>query len=200
LAANQTRRAIERVDQQIAREPGRAEFRQLLAEIFTDHGDYASAEDAYRKALEQDPQNAETALALSNLYIKRGELQKAVALYEGMLKTDPMNAATKKRLATILLNQAPVRAGSLANEAIQADPQDTEARVIKGRSLLAESKVSQAITELETATTADRASPAARFFLGVAYRQNNKPGEAEAAWNEALKLNPRFAQARLALA
>lgn len=61
-------------------------------------------------------------------------------------------------------------------------------------------KMSQSLPELQERARRDSLDPAAYYNLGVGYMAKKKFPEAEQAFQQALAIDPRFAEARLALA
>jgi tetratricopeptide (TPR) repeat protein len=86
-----------------------------------------------------------------------------------------------------------------ADEILKSNPNDLDALLIKGRSLLAQGKPAEAVPVLRKAADAHRESPQPLQFLGLALLQGHKPQEAEAAWNDAVRVRPDFMPAYLSL-
>jgi tetratricopeptide (TPR) repeat protein len=85
------------------------------------------------------------------------------------------------------------------NDLLARDPRDAPGLLLKGRLLLVEGKVEEAIGSLQTAIQANPASAEAHFALGRAYLIKNDRGRAIEAFNETSKLNPRAIAAQLEL-
>jgi tetratricopeptide (TPR) repeat protein len=84
-------------------------------------------------------------------------------------------------------------------EAITLDPTDLAARIDLGRLLLLQRKPQQAAAEFERATALHPDSAETQFELGGAYEAAKNLAKAEAAYREALKLQPNFGKAHYGL-
>jgi tetratricopeptide (TPR) repeat protein len=82
---------------------------------------------------------------------------------------------------------------------LKADPRNTPALTQKGRWQLAERKIPDAITTLQTAVSSDPGSEQAHYVLGLARLSRQDFGGARAAFTDVLKINPTSIPARIQL-
>src|SRR5205085_5260930 len=102
------------------------------------------------------------------------------------------NAVAKRQLANVYLSGGlPGPALKLADDLIKMDNKDNEAHILKGQALLVQKKNLEAIAELQSAANSAPGSATARYYLGAAYQQDRKSDQAELAWNEAIRLDPK---------
>jgi tetratricopeptide (TPR) repeat protein len=197
-------KAIQRLNQRLAQVTGppQAPVFMLLAQVYASQKDMAHAEESYQKALQADPKNTSAPLALAEFYERNAKPDKSAQVLQAVSQKDPGNVTLKKRLATLYMQQnTPDKGIPILDEIIKANPKDTEARILRTRLLDAQGKFDDAITEAQTAVHNDANSAAARFALGLAYyAKDRRSPQVEAAWNEAIGVDPRFTPAYLSLA
>src|SRR5207248_2136643 len=127
--------------------------------------------------------------------------EKAISIWEQVAQSNPSDLGAKRALANHYLNQkAYDRVTKLVDELLKANAKDTIARITKGRALLVQGKRLEGLNELQTAVNNDPNSAMARFYVGLAYMQDNKVDLAESAMNEAVRIDSRMAEAYLTLA
>ena len=193
-------KAIQRVNAQITRAGDLPAFHALLGRIYLSQNDLARAESEYQKAVSLDPKDDAQRLALAEFYGAAGKPDRTVAVLQELVQKNPGNAGHKKRLALAYLNQkAYDKSMKQVEEVLKADSKDNEAKVIKARILMAQNRAGDAAVELQAVVNSDHNSAQARYLLGMAYLQDKKGPQAESAWNEAVRINPRFIAAYAAL-
>ncbi len=84
-------------------------------------------------------------------------------------------------------------------EAVKKHPDSAIAQYYLGRSLLAQNKVSKAVTHIERAVDLDSGNADYSFWLGVAYGELGNEKAEKRSYERALQLNRHHAQARLYL-
>jgi tetratricopeptide (TPR) repeat protein len=93
----------------------------------------------------------------------------------------------------------PKEAHSRLDKLLERAPKEPSALLLRAQWLTSEHKLDQAIDAAKAATIADPQSALAQYFLGVAHSLRGNVPDAIAAYNEALRLNPRFESARIQL-
>src|SRR5207244_9133320 len=111
------------------------------------------------------------------------------------------NSQAKKSLGEVFFAKRDYqKAIGITDDILKASGQDTEALLLKGRILLGQNKVSEAIVQLQSAVKSNPNSVTARYYLGHAYLQAKNPKGAEMEWTEAVKTGGTFLLPHLALA
>ena len=142
-------------------------------------------------------------LALADYYLGMGRREAALALLReidaGGNKAD--GRAARLRIASIEYAEGhTAEAHRLVDAILSEKPKDGEARIAKARMLLNDGKPDEAAAEAREALDLDGSSAAAKYTLGLAALAGNKADEAEQAFRDVLKMNPRAGAARLQLA
>ncbi len=162
-------------------------------------------QQAVAKLNEQMAQNPHQGLwaMLAELHIRQKDFAKAEDTYKRAVALDPADVNAKVALADFYLNtRRTANAAAVYDDLLKTNKNDVgvEGRILKGRLLLADAKYAEAATELQSAVKAYPSSAKLRYYLGLAYRQDDKSDLAESAFNEALSIDNRFSYAHLGLA
>ena len=158
-------RAIQLLDQAIARNPKQPKLHETLAQVHLSRNDLTRAEEEYKKAAAIDPKNSEHRVALAGFYVNTGQQDKSIATLQAILKDDPSNADVRLQLAEVFLNRKEFdRASAAVDEVLKANAKNADALVMRGRVLMAGKKTGEAIGVLQNAVAADPSSQAARYF------------------------------------
>ena len=151
-----------------AERPGEARYAFTLGRAYKAKGDRPQAVRAYRRALELQPAYAEAMVSLGIVLKDLEQLDEAIALYDRALAIDPRLAAAHANRAHALALRAEFR----AKEGIGAEP-DEELLEAQGR-----------------AVALDLKNPQLHRNYGVLLLNARRHGEAAAAFNAALTLDP----------
>ncbi len=198
---NRREDALRIINQAISRHPADVAYRWALAQTYLAFNEPLKAEAAFQEALSFNPSGIKGRIALAEFYERTRQSERSTPIYEDLWRSNPANNAIAQRLANLYFNQKAFdRALQVADQLLKADNKNVDAHVLKGRSLLALRKNADGVGELQSAVNANRESGMARFFLGMGYWQDNKPDQAEAAWNETLAIDRQNVQAHLGLA
>ncbi len=188
IRQNQPDKAMQRITQAIANSPTNAGYYRVLAEYYLSQRNNPKAEEAFEKVVSLDPADMSQRLGLADLYVTTGNSDKAIAALQEVLRQDAANSPARARLAEIYLkNKDYTHTLQTAEEMLKANPNGSDALVIKGRALLAESKVPEGMKELQQAVRNDPGSAAAHYYLGLAQYQANDRTKAEAEWVDGTK-------------
>jgi len=140
-------------------------------------------------------------MALAAFYSSSGDVDKSIRSLQTVIEKEPGNVAAKKQLAEMYANKKDyARAIQVVDELLKTNNKDTEAQVLKGRVLLTQGKTAEALAALQTAIKNDVDSPAAHYYLGVLYLQNNNRQNAEVEWTKAVSNAENFVQPYVSLA
>jgi tetratricopeptide (TPR) repeat protein len=93
--------AMERVRQQLQKQPGMALAHFLEAKVYAAQEDWLHTEAALRKAIERDPNFAPAYNLLISVYLEENKLSEAISLLEAGLAKDPRNEEALTILAGV---------------------------------------------------------------------------------------------------
>lgn len=161
----------------VASRPEDARYAFALGRALKAANDRAGAAAAYRRAIALQPAYAEAMVSLGIVLKDQGRLDEAIALYEQALRIDPQLAVAHANRAHALA----LRAERQAIEGVDNEP-DEEVLDAQGR-----------------AVALDLKNPQLHRNYGVLLLQARRHGEAVAAFNEALTLDPADVESCLRL-
>jgi tetratricopeptide (TPR) repeat protein len=140
-------------------------------------------------------------LLLADYYIALNRGGEATRLLQPLVADRRYAVAVSMRLAGIAQVQGHSdEAISIIDKVLTANPADAPALAAKSDLLLRQNRIDEAARAAEAAVAASASSAEAQFVRGRALRAKGSFDEAEAAFKEVLRLNPRAAAARLELA
>jgi len=177
-----------------------------LAYIYTERlNDLNKAYDLARKAHELQPQDAAAADTLGWVLYKRGDYQQALAVLQEAAEKAPDTAEIQFHLGmtaymmgqTDLARVALKKAASAANDFPGKDESKRRLALLEsGTAASPELSISQ----LEAMTKEQPNDVVSQMRLGEAYEKQSASDKAAAAFEQALKLNPKLATAVIKLA
>jgi tetratricopeptide (TPR) repeat protein len=187
--------------QSIALEPRRAEFRTNLANLLRRLGRLREAEAAFREALALDPANVNARFGLARALSDLGEHAPAERECRTLLAADPKDAETWTLLASELRaqNRFP-EAEAAFRAAIDARPDYALAHHNLGALLSHLDRAEDALESLTRARSLGLTGFELAFNRARALLALCRVDEAEEAFEEAVALEPRHAEAQLNLA
>ncbi len=144
-------------------------------------------------------------------YLQTGVYQAAEAKYMGLLKTSPNNAAYRSALSSAQASLFKLDAAEKnANMVLAKDPRNAQAHIAKGvvlRNRTAsldstyrsqrDNLLNNSVRELQQAIQNNPNSAEAYNQLGETYRFMGRTSDATSAYDKALEIDPRFADAQL---
>ncbi len=160
----------------------------------------AEAEPYLRTAVEvgDDPR---LTMLLADYYIARNRGADAAALLKPLASDPRLGALANMRLAGIAQIQGrPEEAITLIDHAITLKPKNSTTLAAKSDLLRRQNNLVEAAKVAEAAVAANPSSAEAQFARGRALQATGSFDQAEHAFNEVLRLNPRAAAARVELA
>ncbi len=177
-------------------------FTPALAEILrvasTCHaaGDFAQAEQHYRKILHVDPNHPEVWSRLGEACQVQGRFADAVKAFRQAVRLQSSLVAAQVGLADALARQgARQEAVASYQQALHLQPENVETRVHLAIVLAELGRLTEAIAEFREALRLRPDFAKAHHNLGVALSQDGKLEEAEASLREALRCKPDYAEA-----
>jgi tetratricopeptide (TPR) repeat protein len=168
-----------------------------LGQILHQLGHEEVALKRFAQAIEIDPNKAEAHFAEGQTYESLGRKTEALASYFRALEIDPTSAETILRVALLQLERnQPDQVLARLDQMLQLAPKNAEGRHLRGLAHLALKRPDAAIDDLRAASASlpDRAD--VFYHLAEALAAARKTPEALAAAENALKLNPAYADAR----
>lgn len=158
-----------------------------LAALFKDQGKQSDVESTLTSLSSQLPKSVDAALAVGNFYRSAKMNDRALTAYQAGLSANPGNLALEHSMEDIYLTDGQIdQAASLNAEMLKQSPNDTLARTDRGRLLMAQGKISDALDTLQKASTEAATSPEAHYYLAIAYLRSNNPAQASSAFQQAL--------------
>jgi len=163
--------------------PGSARMQQVIAERLVNAGDLQNAIVHYKKCLEIDPNVPGVRYELAQAILQALPSDPAVQAQaehelETALKTEGESAKVECELARIALRRSDTEAAyAHYQRAFALNPQEVEAEVGMGRSLMSHGKPQDAVKYLRMAVESDPLNSEAHYRLAAAYRSLNMPDE-----------------------
>jgi tetratricopeptide (TPR) repeat protein len=159
-----------------------AELSVLLGQAHAQQGDFTSAIESFRRALNTKPDIPEANAALGVIYLKQGRLKEAEEALRAELSLRPGDVQSQQNLAVVLdATQRSDEALRMVREVLKAEPEFADARYLMGKILLGRGDVVEAVAQLEAAARLAPEDSNIRYQLARAYQ---KAGRAERARQE----------------
>lgn len=161
---------------------------------------YDEAIIEYRGALQADPRSGEAHTKLGQAYLQSGDGANALSEYARAADLLPDDDDVAVKAADLLrlagrFEDARTRAESV----LSRHPQNAQAQLVVGLTLLGLKDLDGAIREVEEAVNLDPKVGRPYTTLGLLQLMKSKPQEAEAAFRKAVELDPKSVNARIAL-
>jgi Flp pilus assembly protein TadD len=176
----------------IPQDPAAIELNRLLtaAQDAVSKQDYASAAQDYQAYLAKKPDDAVAHYDLGYAYTALQKPADAQREYEKAIALDPKMAPAYQNLGVTLLPTDPAAAIEPLQHAAELTPEDARTKWLLGIALEATKKDAQAIEQYQAAERLDAKSVEIRNSLGFALLKTGRASDAEAAFREALALQP----------
>ena len=155
---------------------------EMSGEIMESMKNYDGAVLEYKKAVEMGPQQPGTHLKLGNAYWFLGQWDDAVKEFQAELVNDPRNCVAQGQIGNILIEQRMSFEEGLAavDKTLANCPNQTQARVDRGRALLKLNRNEEAVKDLQAAEQSEPDDPRIHFFLAQGYRAVGRAQDAQA--------------------
>ncbi len=166
---------------------------------------FEEARIQFLNALKLDNSYVPAHLGLASAYEGLGNLQNAVAELRRVIDRDSTNIEAKLRLGRYYLAagmQDPKwfkEAGKLAQEVLDAEPDNVQAMILLGNSYAGQQDFDKSIETMEKALTVDPDNLDAAVNMGASRFAARQPEEAEKVFLEAVQKHPDSLKALLAL-
>ncbi|MFZ1971597.1 MAG: tetratricopeptide repeat protein [Candidatus Acidiferrales bacterium] len=173
-------------------DPAAVELNHLLtaAQDAVNQQDYATAAQKYQAYLAKKPDDALVHYDLGYAYTALQRPADAKAEYEKAISLDPKMASAYQNLGLTLIPTDPVAAIAPLQRAAELLPEDARTKWLLGVAMEAAKKDDLAIEQYEAAAKLDAKNVDIRNSLGFALLRTGKAADAEAAFREAIALQP----------
>jgi putative PEP-CTERM system TPR-repeat lipoprotein len=161
---------------------------------------YSEAIVQYRNALQQDPKFGEARYKLAETYAKVGDVNSAFREYVRAADLLPNDIDLQVKTATLLLLTRQFEdAKKRAEMALDKDPRNIQAQIIRGNALGGLNEFDAAIKQLEDA---NKLAPSAAAYaaIGAFKGASGEQTDAEKAFRAAVRVDPKNVRCHLALA
>jgi tetratricopeptide (TPR) repeat protein len=179
--------------------PGDPEALFMLGMVYRDQGKTELAIGAFQSAVERNPDNVEAWVILGDL-MDRTHNPRAIQYFDNAIRVDPKNVEALHAKAYYLQNNEKIDdAIAIYKQIHLIDPQYPEAYLNIAILQLYRDSVDAAMKELTILKGIDPTNAAAWFYIGKAHQFKGEKEEAKAAFEQALRLDPKYGQATDAL-
>ena len=176
----------------IPQDPAAVELNRLLtaAQDAVNQQDYATAAREYQAYLAKKPDDAVVHYDLGYAYTALQRAADAKSEYEKAIALDPKMASAYQNLGLTLIPIDPAAAIEPLQRAAELMPADARTKWLLGVALEAAKKDALAIDQYEAAAKLDTKNANIQNSLGFALLRTGRAGEAEAAFRDAILLQP----------
>jgi Flp pilus assembly protein TadD len=200
LAASDPAAAVDAYRSAVAASPKDIEPHLRAGAVLEAQKRYSEAEVSYRSALALDAKSAEALAGLTNVYIATDRVAEAESALRKYLVLDPSSAQARIQLGRLLARSGRADEAIAELESGIGDPSDPKlARELAGLYLAAK-KFDSAVPAFQSLLPALADDATVHYGLGSALLQLTRYPEAESALLQAVKLDPRMAEAYANLA
>ncbi len=152
----------------------------------------------FETAIEIEPHDAEAHFAYAGLLEIMGRTEEALAAYFRALEFNPLHPEVSQRIGAIqLARNEPDQAIARLDQAVDLAPENGDVRLLRGRAHLMLRHTPQAIADFRTAAEHLPDRPEVYYQLALALDADHRSADALKAAEEALRLSPNYADARV---
>ncbi len=163
----------------------------LLGRIQQKNGDPRKAKESFQRALEIAPDDARAWMHLGALLQESREIDSALEHYRNSLRENPYYSPSLTRLGALLFELGRLEeAGEIFKRALTLNPESGVDCFFSGNIAARQGKIDAALLWYRRAVELQPDLAAAHANLSRLYRATGKSAEAEAAKNEAIRLQP----------
>ena len=181
-------------------DPKNAGAQRALAAFYRAFGRAAEAE-APLKAVAEIANDAPSRLALADYYIAVKRTPDALTILHAVAAEKEGFVDATLRLAALDYPQGKTaEAHKQVDGVLAQNPKNVSALLMKARFFMAENKMNEALTRVQTAVAEDTRSAGGQYLLGTILATTGDADGATAAFSEVLKINPRATAAQMQLA
>ncbi len=205
LATKRPAQAEKIFQAKVENNPSVAAYRLQLAAHYANNNKPAEMEEALRPLREDAKTFPTGGIEVGEFYMRLGRWEQAQAMFEEAARGDAsQRLLARKRLIQAVVGQNKLpQAIQIAEETAKEFPRDDEIKFVRASLWMdtrEKAKVEAAIKELEQLKSAKGREPMYWLVLGQAYQRQGESKKSATALQEAVKLNPEFKPALVALA
>jgi len=176
--------------------PGDPEALFMLGMVYRDQGKTELAIGAFQSAVERNPDMSEAWVILGDL-MDRTHNPLASQYFDNAVRVDPKNVAAWHAKAYFLQNNDKIdEALEIYRHIHTLNAQYPEAYLNAAILLMYQDSLDSAMKELNILGQIDPSNPATWFYKGKIYHLKNQRAEAKAAYEQALRLDENYEQAK----
>lgn len=160
-------------------------------------GELDKAVQTFNQALNIEPDNAYARCQIGWIYVKKRMFSEAIKEFEKVRSKNPDNTFCRKWLGLLYMHfEEMEKALTIFKEAISIDPENADIFYFTGVLYTIQHDPDKALEMLKKSKEADLKAEADTYFrLADAFHSNNMLKSAEAEYNNALNLNPKYTKA-----
>ncbi|MFZ1676706.1 MAG: tetratricopeptide repeat protein, partial [Saprospiraceae bacterium] len=179
--------------------PGDPEALFMLGMVYRDQGKTEQAIGAFQSAVERNPDNAEAWVILGDL-MDRTHNPLAIQYFDNAIRVSPKNVAAWHAKAYFLQNNDKIpEALEIYRHIHEIDPQYPDAYLNAAILLMYHDSLDAAAKELDILQKIDPTNAATWFYKGKLHQLRGEKDLAQASYEQALKLDDKYEQAKDAL-
>jgi tetratricopeptide (TPR) repeat protein len=184
----------------ITANPKTGPFYMELASLYQREGDATHVEQTLGSLWNQAPKSPDVAIAVGNFYRAAKENDRALAAYQRGLSANPKNLGIEDSIEELYFDEGQTDlAAKLDDDMLKQSPKDVGARIDRGRVLMVQAKVTDAIEQLKKVTEENADSAGGHYWLAIAYEQNRQLDQANNELQQTLRVSPGSTLALTAL-
>jgi len=170
-----------------------------LALAYFKKGDFENARQVLEPMHQAQPKRVQIAILLAAAQVELGKPDAAVAVLQPLEQPNPKNLDLKYALGTALIKTGRPREGVSRVEEVAQSGHSADAYLLAGQTLLDLNEFEKARRDLDTALSLDPKLPGIQTLAGKARDKTGDKPAAEAAFRDALRINPEDFEANLYL-
>ncbi len=175
----------------------RFQFHQLLAEQYAAAGQTGPALAEYDQFIKLEPRRLQGYLALSDLQYRLGLYKEAVQTAEAASKLAPTDPRPLLKAAAAHIKNVQLDAAlDFLNRALALNPDLAEAHLQRGIALFHLNRRQEALAAFMRASALNPLYATAHYYAGIVYLESLQDAKAaQAEWEKAVAVDPRYAEA-----
>jgi Tfp pilus assembly protein PilF len=177
----------------------KASYHQKRADQYYATGEFDQAEIEYKNVLRNAPQNARAWSRLGFIYFDEGRLEEAAQILHRARQLATNDLQVRLKLGIIYLNAGKLNeAMDEAGFVLNKDPQDAQAPILLAEAATSTNEINETRLRLQTMSQTGKTAPL-EVAMGTLFLRQHDLKPAEACFQEAVRLDPKFRDAYSAL-